>query len=55
MELSTHPNTWGISEFPQVIETFDKGVQSIIIGETPPEQVAQEVQRIKDHESAKKY
>lgn len=50
MELTTHPNTWGISESSQVIETFDKGIQSIIIGEKTPEQVAGEVQRIKERE-----
>lgn len=50
MELTTHPNTWGISEASQVIETFDKGIQSIIIGEKTPGQIAQEVQRIKERE-----
>jgi ABC-type glycerol-3-phosphate transport system substrate-binding protein len=54
MELTTHPNTWGISEFPQVIETFDKGIQSIIIGEKTPEQVASEVQKIKERELARR-
>ncbi|MBM3254914.1 MAG: extracellular solute-binding protein [Candidatus Omnitrophica bacterium] len=50
MELSTHPNTWDISESPQVIEAFDKGIQSIIIGEKTPQQIAQEVQRIKERQ-----
>ena len=54
MEHTTHPSTWGISESPQVIEAFDKGIQSIIIGERTPEQVAQEVQRIKQRELAKR-
>ncbi|MFH0738764.1 MAG: extracellular solute-binding protein [Candidatus Omnitrophota bacterium] len=54
MELSTHPNTWGISESPQVIEAFDKGIQSIIIGEKTPQQIAQEVQRIKERQLSKK-
>ncbi|MFH1201413.1 MAG: extracellular solute-binding protein [Candidatus Omnitrophota bacterium] len=54
MERTTHPNTWGISESPQVIETFNKGIQSIIIGEKSPEQVAQETQKIKEKEMAKK-
>jgi len=54
MDLSTHPNNWGVSEFPQVIEAFDKGIQSIIIGEKTPEQVAKEVQQAKGRELAKK-
>ncbi len=54
MESTTHPNVWGISEFPAVIEAFDKGIQSIIIGEKTPEQIAAEVQKIKQRELAKK-
>ncbi len=54
MDLSTHPNNWGVSEFPPVIEAFDKGIQSIIIGEKTPEQVAKEVQQTKERELAKK-
>ncbi len=54
MEYTTHPSTWGISESPQVIEAFDKGIQSIIIGERTPEQVATEVQKIKERALAKK-
>jgi len=54
MDLTTHPNTWGVSEFPAVIEAWDKGIQSIIIGEKTPQQIASEVQRIKERELAKK-
>ena len=54
MDFATHPSIWGISEFSVVIEAFDKGIQSIIIGEKTPEQVAQEVQKIKERELAKK-
>ncbi len=54
MDLTTHPNTWGVSEFPQVIEAFDKGIQSIIIGEKTPEQIAAYVQKVKEREMAKK-
>jgi len=55
MEATTHPSTWGVSEFPAVIEAFDKGVQSIIIGEKTPEEVARKVQKIKERELAKKH
>jgi ABC-type glycerol-3-phosphate transport system substrate-binding protein len=54
MDITTHPNIWGVSEFPAVIEAFDKGIQTIIIGEKTPEQVAAEVQKIKERELAKK-
>jgi raffinose/stachyose/melibiose transport system substrate-binding protein len=54
MDYATHPNVWGVSEFSLVIEAFDRGIQSIIIGEKTPEQVATEVQEIKDREIAKK-
>jgi ABC-type glycerol-3-phosphate transport system substrate-binding protein len=54
MERTTHPNTWDVSESPQVMETFNKGIQSIIIGEKTPEQVAQETETIKEKEMAKK-
>ena len=54
MDYATHPNIWGVSEFSLVIEAFDRGIQSIIIGEKTPEQVAGEVQSIKERELAKK-
>ncbi|KPK96998.1 MAG: hypothetical protein AMJ95_11425 [Omnitrophica WOR_2 bacterium SM23_72] len=54
IEFATHPNVWGVSEFSAVIEAFDKGIQSIIIAEKTPEQVAQEVQAVKERELAKK-
>jgi len=54
MECATHPSTWGISESPRVIEALAKGIQSIIIGEKSPEQVAAEVQKIKEKELARK-
>ena len=53
-ELSTHPNTWGVTEFPVVTETLGLGIQSIIIGEKTPEEVAAEVQEVKARELAKK-
>jgi ABC-type glycerol-3-phosphate transport system substrate-binding protein len=54
MEHATHPNLWEVSEFPAVIEAFDKGIQSIIIAEKTPEEVAQEVQKIKERELLKR-
>ncbi|MCU0651470.1 MAG: extracellular solute-binding protein [Candidatus Omnitrophica bacterium] len=54
MELATHPNIWGVSEFPLVTETLDRGIQSIVIGEKTPEQVAADVQKVKEREQAKK-
>jgi len=54
MDETTHPNLWGVSEFSPVIEAFDKGIHSIIIGEKSPEEVASDVQRIKEREMAKR-
>ena len=54
MDNTTHPNVWGVSESHQVIEAFDKGIQSIIIGEKTPEQLGREIQDIKEREMAKK-
>lgn len=54
MDVATHPNIWGVSEFSAVIETIDKGLQSIILGEKTPEQVAEAAQKIKEREMAKK-
>jgi ABC-type glycerol-3-phosphate transport system substrate-binding protein len=54
IEFSTHPNTWSISEYPQVIEAMGKGIQSIIIADKTPEQVASEVQKVKERQIAKR-
>jgi ABC-type glycerol-3-phosphate transport system substrate-binding protein len=53
MDLTTHPNIWGVSEFPAVIEALDRGIQLIIMGKKDPQQVAAEVQKIKQRELAK--
>jgi hypothetical protein len=47
MDMTTHPSQWPVAELPTVIEAFDKGIQSILIGEKTPEQVASEVQNQK--------
>lgn len=54
MENTTHPSIWGVTEFPIVTETLDKGIQAIIIGEKTPVQVASEVQKIKERELLRK-
>jgi len=53
MDQSTHPNIWPVNEDPSVSEAFDRGIQAIIIGEKTPQQVAQEVQIVKDRQMAK--
>jgi len=50
MERTTHPSILPVAEFPRVIESFNKGIQSIITGEKTPEQVAKEVQKVKERE-----
>lgn len=53
METATHPNIYPIHESPSVTEAFDKGIQSILIGEKTPEQIAKDVQKAKEKELAK--
>lgn len=48
MERTTHPDVLPVNEYSQVIEFFDKGIQSIIIGEETPEEVARKVQEVKE-------
>ncbi len=54
MDQSTHPTIWSINEDPLVVESFDKGIQSIIIGEQTPQQVAEMVQKIKERQLGKR-
>jgi hypothetical protein len=54
MDNATHPNIYPIHESPSVSEAFNKGIQSILIGEITPEALAQEVQRLKEKELKKK-
>ncbi len=53
MDLTTHPTIWKHNEDALVVEKFNKGIQSIIIGEKTPQEVAQEVQDIKQRELKK--
>jgi len=50
MDYATHPKLWEISEFPVVTEALSKGIQSIILGQKSPAEVASEVQKIKERE-----
>lgn len=54
MKDVTHPNVWPVNEEPKVIERFDKGIQSIIIGEKTPEQLGEELTKLKKEEMRKK-
>lgn len=47
MDLTTHPTQWPLTEDPTVTEAFDKGIQSILIGEKTPARVAADVQQLK--------
>ena len=50
MNKTVHPSLLPAAEHPLVIEAFDKGIQSIIIGESSPREIAQRVQTVKDRE-----
>ncbi len=49
----THPRSWPVSESPMVTEVLNKGIQSIIIGESTPEEVAEKTQKVKEEQMAK--
>ncbi len=53
MDHTTHPTSWALNEDSLVIEKFDKGIQSIIIGEKTPHDVAAEVQKVKERQLEK--
>lgn len=53
MDNSTHPTIWPLNEDPLVIESFDKGIQAIIIGEKTPLQAAKDVQEVKTRQMNK--
>ena len=48
MKDSIHPNRFAYPEDPRVQEAFNKGIQSILIGEKTPKQVAEDVQKAKE-------
>ena len=54
MEATIHPRLFAAQEDSAVIEAFDKGIQSILIGEATPAQVAGQVQEVKTRESARR-
>ncbi|MBI2104271.1 MAG: extracellular solute-binding protein [Candidatus Omnitrophica bacterium] len=51
MDQTVHPRLFSVQEESTVIEAFDKGIQSILIGEQTPEEVAARVQQTKQHEA----
>ena len=53
MENTTHPSIWPVHEKSPVVEAFNVGIQSIILGTKTPERVAREVQEAKEREMAK--
>ena len=48
MEESIHPSRFPVTEDVRVTEVFTKGIQSILIAERTPSQVAEEVQKMKN-------
>lgn len=53
MDDVVHPRLLPLEEYPLVTEAFDKGLQSIIIGESTPQEVAARVQAAKEREMKK--
>lgn len=46
-EYFTHPRLWPQNEIPRVIETMSRGIQNILIGAATPDEVAEQVDRVK--------
>ena len=53
MNAVIHPRLFRVQERSVVIEAFDKGIQSILIGEENPKQVAQAIQQVKQREETR--
>jgi ABC-type glycerol-3-phosphate transport system substrate-binding protein len=54
MDGVVHPRLFDTQERSTVIESFDKGIQSILIGERTPGQVAEAVQALKTREESRR-
>ena len=50
MDATVHPRLFSVQEDSTVIEAFDKGIQSILIGEATPREVAARVNDVKRQE-----
>ncbi len=46
-KMLTHPNTWPYNEDSRVIEVMDQGLQQIVMGIKTPEEVAKEIDEVK--------
>ena len=53
MDSTTHPSIWSVTELPRVVEALGKGIQSILIKEKTPQELARELQEIKEKELKK--
>lgn len=47
----THPNVWPKNEDSRVIEVINRGLQQIVMGRKSPQEVAQEIQSVKERVS----
>ncbi len=48
IDNTVHPNNYPVREHRQVLEAWLKGIQSILIGEATPEEIAEKVQDLKE-------
>lgn len=48
VDNATHPNILPVQENPRVLEAFAKGIQAIIIGIKTPQQIADDIQKVKE-------
>ena len=54
MDATVHPRLFSVQEDSTVIEAFDKGIQSILIGEATPQEVAARVNQVKRQEISRR-
>jgi len=46
--ILTHPNTWPDNEDTRVLEIMNQGLQQIVLGSKTPQEVAKEIQEVKE-------
>ena len=54
MDVTVHPRLFAVQEDTTVLEAFGKGIQSILIGEATPEQVAANVEQVKKRQAQRR-
>lgn len=54
MDVTVHPRLFAVQEDTTVLEAFGKGIQSILIGESTPQEVAANVEQVKQRQAQRR-